>query len=297
MSVLERNGISEEKYKQIEFLKSLPREKQIEIIKEGKVDDFDLDNDGLSNYLEGVVGKGLFDPFEPNKRYVLFLDTVDDEKRKAFWPERMVPMFYSWVERNGIPKENVYVVAGRALSNNGEENWNEILKEKVEKIAEKSTDNDFVYLILLGHGEKGEMYSKPEPLKYETLDKWFDEIDAKVMTVIVTSCFSGSSIPYLEEKNRIVITSTSDDSFSITPFLDNLFEPRTEKPRGNVCELNGDVNEDKIITAKEFYEFKRGTPDVFEAKGTHIIIYGNPQISDPENIRGKIPLNILLVEE
>ncbi|MBN1763573.1 MAG: hypothetical protein JW878_10970 [Methanomicrobia archaeon] len=56
---------------QIQFLKGLPAEKQLELIEIGLATNYDLDGDGMNNYFE--ANYGFYNPLVYNGRYVILL--------------------------------------------------------------------------------------------------------------------------------------------------------------------------------------------------------------------------------
>lgn len=80
------------------------------------------------------------------------------------------------------------------------------------------TEDDFLVLYFFGHGKANNSYSlfpiEPEPggaIYWSDLSEKLDSIKCFKKIVIMQQCYSGSSIPFLEDTNTIVLTATAHD--------------------------------------------------------------------------------------
>jgi len=286
-----KDGISEKEYKQILFLKSLEKEKQIWAIENNMLKNYDWDSDGMSNWFEKYVFK-LSDPLVHNDRYIaIFIahKTGEDDKFKiyrlgpresirntqAYTSQEFIESLYNFFEKcQKIPKENVYIFVGKKATVNN-------ISKTLEEIAHKSNKNDFVYILLCGHGnEKGKIVfwssenSRKTSLSYGIIDKWIDKIPSKYKAIIIDACGSGSAIEFLKDNDRVILTSTGKERARTMPYHHIL-----------VGLAFSNWYPEDYLSMKKLYEDAKGNNSYMHEKmREYLKLRINPQIYDPLNI-------------
>ena len=168
-----------------------------------------------------------------------------------------------FVEQRGIPIKNLYLLRG----DDGVTFEN--IKKAIRSIAEKSDENDLVFVFLGAHGYKGYICIRENEtstdyyLPYEKLDKELDKIKCKMMVVYIDACFSGSAIPYLKEDNRVIVTTASKDRMGggSLNLLGRVPPPPPNKPvpwdpnQVGVYPSEMDKNCDGFVSLKEVFEY------------------------------------------
>lgn len=285
------DDISEKEYKQILFLKSLKKEKQIWAIENNMLKNYDWDNDGMSNWFEKYVFK-LSDPLVRNERYVaIFIahKTGKDDKFKVYriGPRESIrntqdytskefidSLYEFFVQHQKIPKENVYIFVGKKATVKN-------ISKTLEEIAHKSNKNDFVYILLCGHGsEKGRIVfwssenSHTVHLSYAVIDKWIDKIPSKYKAIIIDACGSGSAIEFLKDNDRVILTSTGKERARAMPYHHILVG----------LAFTNWYPEDYLSMKKLYEDAKGNNSYMHEKMKEYFKLKINPQIYDPLNI-------------
>lgn len=113
-----------------------------------RYDRFDTDGDNLNDYFEWKFSEkngGLYDPLVPNDRYLLYVEPYEGFKRV---PSNFEDYIFN---KQRFSKDNVifltYPKNNATFSN---------FKKEINKIAQKSDKNDFVYIYIGGHDQYGE---------------------------------------------------------------------------------------------------------------------------------------------
>lgn len=107
-----------------------------------EMEKIDTDGDGISDWFE--KNYMYTDPNVPNDRYVLFLTTMVGSYREGdvWWTEKDI--FLHFMERNKVLSENIIIDNATTFSE---------FKEYIDWLAERSDENDFVYIYLHSHGD------------------------------------------------------------------------------------------------------------------------------------------------
>ena len=190
-----------------------------------------------------------------------------------------------FVEQRGIPIENLYLLRG----DDGVTFEN--IKKAIRSIAEKSDENDLVFVFLGAHGYKGYICIHENEtstiyyLPYEKLDKELDKIKCKAMVIHISACYSGSAIPYLKEDNRVIVTDASAEReaggsvnlFGIVPCINKSLSECI-----SVYPLEMDKNYDNLITVKEIFDYWKSR-----------LSEHNPQLYNPNNLAEKIYMGMI----
>jgi len=159
----------------------------------------DSDNDGFSDWFEENIAG--YDPNIPNDRYIiLYFRILEDPGSIPYAIEKPTKFF---IKKGGVPLENIITLAQ-------EEAYDTNLQNAIEQIAEKSDKNDIVFLKIGTHGTSGGFSGN---VKYTLLDEWLDQIEAKVVIVVIMACHSEAALPILKEGGcpRIVYAHTSGE--------------------------------------------------------------------------------------
>ncbi len=188
---VKNTNLTTEGLQQAEFLLSLSDEGFQQAVEEGLITNNNWDGDPFSNYFEKFIAK--LDPRVRNNVYVILEDGFN-------WTNR-IPAGMNYVSDEfektfNIPKSNVIKLIHK---NATFENF----KKACNKIANKSTMNDIVFIGMVGHGAKGVFCfnngSSEEPYDahtYEDIRKIIDKITAKRIAVVLTACYGNSSFEY-----------------------------------------------------------------------------------------------------
>jgi hypothetical protein len=90
----------------------------------------------------------------------------------------------------------------------------ENLLQSIDMIAEKDAPSDTVLIYLNDHGGNGSFVLNDTFIDYQELDKAIDKLDSINIGIIINACHSGSAIPYLQQKGRIIVTSSRANEIS-----------------------------------------------------------------------------------
>lgn len=193
--------------KQAQFLAIIPEQEYQKVVEDGKVADFNWDDDYGSNYFEKFIAGTPVNV--KNDRYVIMSTYPGME----FEDVQSMNEFLREVAK--IPNENIYQF-------NLQENNSKNLKDAIDSISETVDENDTVLVILDGEGlENRFFFYDGEDVSYQWVDDQLNKIDdgpngPRAMIVSLEACFSGSAIPYLEKDNkpRVLLTSSSAENKS-----------------------------------------------------------------------------------
>lgn len=106
------------------------------------------------------------------------------------------------VDENKVPPQNIIRLTGEKATRSN-------FQKAIEEIAEKADENDIVYVRLVGHGGMNSVACcNDSTILHSEIDKWLDEINAKVVIVQVNACQSEWASETLKEGPcpRIVLT-------------------------------------------------------------------------------------------
>jgi hypothetical protein len=176
----------------------------------------DLDDDRMNNEFEWLnrteIG-GLYDPFIKNDRYVIVLDSGFNENISpspaALQWQNLIDYFF--IEKQKILPQNLIKLYYKDATYSNLEN-------SIFKVADMADNNDFVFVILEGHGSRKVLALRKGPdyhrwsdfIYYENLDTYLDKIRAKVVVVGNDACFSNYSQGLMSKGScpRILLTSS-----------------------------------------------------------------------------------------
>jgi len=143
----------------------------------------DSDDDGFSDKFEEQMDS--YDPNIQNDRYVVLFSRYDDPEHFTGMAEMETDSAYQFFTQKGnVPPENITILKeeeATAIS----------LESAIHQIAEKSDENDIIYLNMQCHGYIiGRLFNG-----YQAIDEWLDEIEAKVVIVQIMACGSERALP------------------------------------------------------------------------------------------------------
>lgn len=145
----------------------------------------DSDGDGFNDWFEANIAKT--DPFIPNNRYIVLF--LGEPKEPAEFPLRDNKIKEAeFFKQEGVPSENIFLLLY-------EDSTGPNLRKTIEKIAEKSTDNDIVFISLHAHSTPGGVKEIP----YASINDWLNKVKAKVVIVHIIACGSESALPVLKD--------------------------------------------------------------------------------------------------
>lgn len=182
----------------------------------------DSDGDGFSDWFEENIAI-TYDPNIPNDRYVIEFECweegLDNDGADRAW--------HFFREVAGVPAENIIVLKDKeAIYSN--------LRKAIEEVAAKADENDIVCLDINAHGggsgivgypyldqeikARIKARTKADPnfcptdyvrehghpgypgIEYAAIDKWLDEVKAKVIIISVCACgFGKNGVPVLKD--------------------------------------------------------------------------------------------------
>ena len=248
--------------------------------------ELDSDNDGMSDWFEINIA-GL-DPKVPNDRYALLL--VAGDRDLSLSPSDWYKFL---VEKEDFQPKNIIKLEGRYATQPN-------LQTGINKIAQISDENDFVYILLNAHGNKGRIYLNDGYLPYKTLDEYLDKIRAKAMFVGIEACYSGSAIEDLKEGlyPRVIITSTGPDTLSELNLISLELFGRIRRGYGDDYGVDfPNIDGDGYCSVAEGFDYIKKVYQGLEnpthsndpkEKEKYGVIASPPQYYDPHNIGSKL---------
>lgn len=89
------------------------------------------------------------------------------------------------------------------------------IREALSSIAELSRPQDKIMIVLSSHGKPGRLLlhrgdAPTSPLHASFLKEWMHALDGRQVILIISACYSGSFIPYLQEPHRIILTAAAE---------------------------------------------------------------------------------------
>lgn len=237
--------------RQADYLGTLTKEKQAEIINSGNTSNQDLDNDGFTNWFEKSISNT--DPDVPNDRYFILetCEGVDPKGTPYIGHSEMIEMKKIFNE-NGVLSSNIKMLPDATYSE---------FCRAVEDIAKKSDENDIVFISIHGHGGENiftfsdeKDRKELEGVRYEDIGRPIDRIKSKVTVLSIDACHSGSALPALEESGRIVMTQTSKEQLSGNRDMSYYL---TEAFVGGLEGINVDADGNKYVSVSEGFSKAR----------------------------------------
>ena len=201
-----------------------------------RYDRFDTDGDNLNDYFEWKFSEkngGLYDPLVPNDRYLLYL--VANEKFKKV-PSNFEDYIFN---KQRFSKDNViFLTKNDATFSN--------FKKEINKIAEKSDKNDFVFIYIAGHDQYGEKKTFMDgDIPYKTIDKIIDTINSKAIIIELCGCLDDEYMHILKEGSCPRIVSSG-------PIFNGMSSTKISKEKI-------DKNHDGYISIKEMIRYLKTT--------------------------------------
>ena len=122
----------------------------------------------------------------------------------------------------------------------------------------RATENDNIVLYFSGHGFPGGLCCYDGDLLYQKVFAIMRQSRARNKMVLVDACYAGkmrrtnqTSDSYSKENVMLFLSSRSNETSRETPYKNSLFTIYLERGlRGGA-----DINQDKVITARELYNF------------------------------------------
>lgn len=164
---------------------------------------------------------------------------------QSFWNETCM-VYQALTDLHGFKKENIetYVSDGTDpgldilgkisspldLDGDGECDINgaayyQNISSAFERLAQKVTLNDDVFIYLTSHGSKESFSLYGSKITSTQLSSFLDKIKAKSITIFISSCYSGSFVDNISGSNRTIVTSTSSYENGWGGDMDSFFDP------------------------------------------------------------------------
>lgn len=149
---------------------------------------------------------------------------------------------------------------------------------KVTTVFSRASKDDTVIFYFSGHGAPGSLFLYDGHLQYQRIFDAIKECKASNKFVIADACFTGKmrkgkarTKKYNPQNVVFFLSSRTDEMSKETGYSNGLFTMYLERGlRGGA-----DANKDKIITAKEIYDFvHKGVVEIVEGK-QHPVMWGN----------------------
>lgn len=156
----------------------------------------------------------------------------------------------------------------------------------ISQVFAKATSNDAVMLFFSGHGYPGgfccyDMDKTRGGLTYTEISSLFKQCKAKCKMVFADACFSGGLRKEKKGKDAISSVHKGDVMFFLSSRTNETSQEMIGGPNGQftrflVRGLRGgaDTNRDKIITAKELYDFVHEGVSVATGNKQHPVMWG-----------------------
>ncbi len=81
------------------------------------------------------------------------------------------------------------------------------LIDAISWLDEKEDKNDISFIYLFAHGGRGRFVLSDGTMHYRRLNRELNKLDSDGIFLLLGPCHSGTAIPYLERKGRVIITS------------------------------------------------------------------------------------------
>lgn len=184
-----------------------------------------------------------------------------------------------WLYQKNQKSETVLLTDAQATRSN--------VLNSMTRIFSKASANDIIVLFFSGHGYKGGFVGYDAMITYQDIKKTMAKSTAKNKMVYADACFSGK----MRESHRNS-PSTFPSSLEVMLFLssrDNevsIESPSMKNGFFTTCLQRGlrggaDVNRDRVITAKELFEFvSQGVKKISKNK-QHPVMWGKFSDSMP----------------
>ncbi len=248
---------------QIEFLKSLSPEEFKKAVSDLRILDYDWDDDGMDNYFEKFVAKLPYNI--KNSRYAIYIITHNEFRNEPnphlipFEPIKENGSYFNEIRyilmKYKFKPENVKFIMGNNATKEG-------FESTILDIAQKVSNNDIVYIEMIGHGNVLGFYfntgqnddrSIEGRMDYTTLDNIIDKIICERLILSVGACYADS--PEVLDKletgpcPRIV---TTEELFQYTNSACGLWKKRLRD-----ILLDMDMNDDNYYSLKEVFEYRQ----------------------------------------
>ena len=190
---------------------------------------------------------------------------------QSFWNETCL-VYQALTDLHGFKKENVetYISDGTDpgldilgelsspsdLDGDGECDINgaayyQNINSAFERLAKKVTLNDDVFIYMVSHGTSEEFWLYGTSISSSQVSSYLDKINAKSITIFISSCYSGSFVDDLRGSKRTIVTSTSSYEAGWGGDLDSFFNPFLSALGGLTyrdeivnCDMNNDGKND-----------------------------------------------------
>ena len=118
--------------------------------------------------------------------------------------------------QQGWSKENIRLLTGEQCTKTN-------IIENFSWIKDHSTNSDSVFIYIDAHGSiSGFGTMNKLAMNWRDLGDQVDKINANKIALFIKTCHSGAAIPYLEDNNRIIVTSCKSN---FTVFIVRQFNP------------------------------------------------------------------------
>jgi len=175
---------------------------------------------------------------------------------------------------------------------NNEPTYNDIMSA-ILWVDQMDDQDDILFLCSNSHGFRGGIALANENLYYESLDRLLDNCGARIFYSI-SACHSGSAIPILGKRGRVIVTACKDYETGATAwFLVFLYYEGdlagyygyvgAPSPNGAFARIDRDLNKDGWISAEEAFPYAKEWTERFHNyywNSAHPI---HPQIYDGWN--------------
>lgn len=148
--------------------------------------------------------------------YVLLLEGFSKSYNDIQTYNKTISRIYSQLEKRGFEDKYIKYL-----------NYNSDIKLRKQDFISALTDIKSylntspapLYIIMLGNANVEEFILEGDVITAQEINTWLDELEAGLdleafaepRTIIIGSCFSGSFIPVLSKRGRLIITSAADD--------------------------------------------------------------------------------------
>ena len=281
-----------------------------------------LDFDYKTHFIKPGLYANKKTPDTKSNAYALLISGGQQKARnwQSTWNETSV-IYQALTDLYGFKKENivtlmtdgddpaedrhvggVYITSPLDLDGDGESDINGAcnranVKSEFEKLANKVTSNDDVYVYLTSHGaiDYLALYGSGQNLKASELKGYLDNLNAKSIIVHITACHSGSFVDDLSGSNRTIVTCTSVQESGwagdYEVFFENFIAGLTGTNLYNGNAVDCDVNKDEEYDLEECFVY--GISSTYETKIEHLgtsshqtpYVWTYPALSHSVNIK------------